>query len=429
MASKTTTEFVTYDDIIAKREAKIPIFMVDIVIASRRKRSVNVEKYGIYYADIDLDGNKTPLQISPTRTSSNIYDAGLSQQDLKDLKQNKYKKDQKTPNAVIIQTTGDILDESEDEIANRATQMVKENAPDVDLKKHERLVKQEINMIHDKKKLTQAMIAIDDYFRRWSKSRKTKAELAKYMQFESPKDAKYIGPIQRERKLSEEEKIELAKLMDNELKTEDEDEDEDEDLKRKITIARIKMHLTINPDTELVVLDGSKAAGSPIIRFQIGLHPITKNLYVDLKDISSGKTKKDKRTGDPIYQTATVTKISGDVNITEVVNYDSIAKFMPANSMFVGMVELRLTISPTGISLKLSLTNQLYVKPGQFKRKVIQVSTGMVNKLADIEAFEDAVDQDKSVPETNTNTNTNININEDSSDEYSDHNEIEIGGY
>lgn len=414
-------QFTTVNSINLKHDDKKPIFTVDLESELRKPRSIKVKQNGIFYASVDLDGKRSPLQLSPVHTSAGVHDATLTQKDRKELRQGTFNREKKVPNAVIVQITADFLDESEDQIMTRAKAIVKEFAPHLveSTDQYDRIINGEIAKILEKKKLSMAFKHIDDYFHKWLKLKKTRREL-KNTEVQD-QGATCRGPIQYERRLSDDENSKL----EGELKDEDDDEEENEaeSLDKKIALARKKLNVTINPKTGLIVLDGSEEAGSPIIRFHIGLNASNKQLYIDLYDITKGITR-DKRTGEDIYTPAIVNKKSSSGKmIPHPVDYDTISEFITPGSLIVGMIGFRLTISPKAISLKASLTNQLFVRKAkpQRKKKVIDKKTvSRVFDYGDDYRYGDAETDENVNEEVESSTDNEIKNAEDEEDNDSD---------
>ena len=382
----TTRGFITPDNIIETHQNDRSVFSINIKEESSRDRTVGMKDHKVYYLKVKLNENNSPLQLSPTDTTSRVYSL---QKDSTNLKSQRFQKEaNKVPNSVIVQMSGDFnLDEPEKSIRKRAAANIKAKLPELDEKedKFNKLVQGEMIRIGKHKKLCYALKIIDEQFLEWCNQDTTLDELNEYMEFETHNKTSYRGVIQYERKPSSLEKARLKELR-QEVGGEKSRSGTEKYHKQSSMLAQQEWGFKINPKTGLVIFDGSKNAGSPIIRLQIGLNASNKSLYLDLYDISHGKQVHHK-TGELYYKPATADtgkKYKSGKSNYEKINYDTIADFITPGSLILGMLEFRAVVSHGGVTLKVNLTNELYVRSAKVKRRKEKVDSSLVEEMIEL---------------------------------------------
>ena len=382
-----TRAFITPDNIIEKYNNDESVFSINIKEESVRDRTAGMKDYNVYYLKVKLNENNSPLQLSPTDTTSRVY-SSLVQKDNTNKSKRFQKEANKVPNSVIVQISGDFnLNESEKSIRERAVANIKAKLPEIEEEedRFNKLVKGEISKIRGHKKLCHAIKIIDDQFREWCNQETTLDDLTDYMKFETTNKTSYRGLIQYERNLSSLETARLKELR-QEVGGEAIRRGTEKYHKQSSMLAQKEWGFKINPKTGLIIFDGSKNAGSPIIRLSIGLNASNKSLYLDLYDISHGKQVNPK-TGELYYKPATYNtgkKYKSGKSNYEKINYDTIASFITPGSMILGMLEFRVVVSQAGVTLKVNLTNELYVKSAKVKRRREKVSSSLVDEMIEL---------------------------------------------
>ena len=422
---------ITSDHIIDADEKDDAVFSINIKEESGRNRSAGMKENKVYYLRVKLDDRNSPLQLPPTDTTSRVYDSNLQQKDRANFRSQNYQRVAKTiPNAVIVQINGDFdLNESEKSIRIRAASNVAAKLPELNETddKFILLVKKEMIKIGKHKKLCQALKIINAQFLDWCNQDATEDELREHVEFESHTKTSYRGIIQYERKLSSDEGIRLKQLRQADG-GDDGRRGTEKYNKQTSRLSQQEWGFKVNHKTGLVIFDGSKNAGSPIIRLQISLSAYDKKLYVDVYDISKGQIVNPK-TGKLSCRLATADsgkKSKSGKRVCEKVNYDTIADFITPGSLILGMLEFKAVVSQAGVTLKVNLTNELYVRRAKVQRRKKKVETSRIEEmfeLGDDDMYGPKSDDDeveKSEDESLSKSDTDVSVDKPANDDDND---------
>ncbi len=379
-------------------ENKKPAFTLNIEKDSKKKRSKTSQFYNIYYLNpAILDQPNEPIQFKAINSASMVKDKSTKKDEEKQSKLD----------TLTVITRLDLKDESEDEIKDRAEERVKELAEqhDIPQSKIGPTIDKEIRKIKSTKEFSKMLKNTDTYFMRFMRTKKTKAELSKFCEYDSGEKPR--GMIHYERKLSKEELAEINEKLD-----EDEDfPNEKDDPKARAEIIKKYSKLRVNSKTARIILD------EPMVWLEIGVDRRQANygaLFVDVYDLQ--KPSFNSKTGVKGYKLATVEVDNprGDSKINKSMDYWTLPKFLTYGSLFTGMLEFSITISAKGPSLHAKLTNQMYCKRNKVTRVIKKVEESVLADAADLaEGFSDD-DQEKE------DNNDSLDVGAGSGDEYSE---------